>query len=53
MEEEEEHLTSGASARPEITVTYSADNEDQKICGVFFETKSYGVKRKRKSQYAN
>ena len=50
------HLISGASVRPENTVTYSAGNGDQKICGVFFETapfKSYGVKRKRKSQYAN
>ena len=50
------HLTSGASVRPENTVTYSAGNGDQKICGVFFETapfKSYGVKRKRESQYAN
>ena len=50
------HLTSGASVRPENTVTYSAGNRGQKICGVFFETapfKSYGVKRKRKSQYAN
>ena len=43
------HLTSGASVRPERTT-------DVKICEVFFETapfKSYGVKRKRKSQYAN
>ena len=50
------HLTSGASVRPENTVTYSAGNRSQKICGDFFETapfKSYGVKRKRKSQYAN
>ena len=50
------HLTSGASVRPENTVVYSAGNEGQKICGVFFETvpfKSYGVKRKLKSQYAN
>ena len=50
------NLTSGASVRPENTVTYSAGNGGQKICGVFFETapfKSYGVKRKRKSQYAN
>ena len=50
------HLTSGASVRPENTVVYSAGNGGQKICGVFFETapfKSYGVKRKRKSQYAN
>ena len=50
------HLTSGASVRPENTVTYSAENRGQKICRVFFETapfKSYGVKRKRKSQYAN
>ena len=46
------HLTSGASVRPENAVTYPGPN----ICGVFFETasfKSYGVKRKRKSQYAN
>ena len=50
------HLTSGASVRPENTVVYSAGNGGQKICGVFFETapfKSYGVKRKLKSQYAN
>ena len=50
------HLTSGASVRPENTVVYSAGNGGQKICGVFFETapfKSYGVKCKLKSQYAN
>ena len=50
------HLTSGGSVRPENTVTYPAGNRGQKICGVFFETapfKSYGVKLKRKSQYAN
>ena len=50
------HLTSGASVRPENTVVYSAGNGDQKFCGVFFETapfRSYGVKHKRKSQYAN
>ena len=50
------HLTSGASVHPENTVTYSAGNGGQNICGVFFETapfKSYGVKRKRKSQYAD
>ena len=50
------HVTSGASLRPENTVVYSASNGSQKICGVFFETtpfKSYGVKHKRKSQYAN
>ena len=50
------HLTSGASIRPENTLTYPAGNGGQKICGVFFETapfKSYGVKRKLKSQYAN
>ena len=50
------HLTSGASVRPENTVTYLAGNVGQKICGVFFENapfKSYGVKRKRKIQYAN
>ena len=40
------NLTSGASARPENTVTYSAGKEGQKICGVFSETtpfKSCGV----------
>ena len=45
------HLTSGASVHPENTVVYSAGNEGQKICGVFFETppfKSYGVKRTRR-----
>ena len=50
------HLTSGVSVRPENTVVYSADNGGQKICGVFLETalfKSYAVKRKLKSQYAN
>ena len=50
------NLTSGASVRPENTVTYSAGNGGQKICGVFLENapfKSYGVKHKRKSQYAN
>ena len=48
------HLTSGASVRPENTVAYSAGNGGQNMCGVFFETapfKSYGVKRKRKSQF--
>ena len=52
----ESHLTSGAFVRPENTVTYLAGNGGQKICGDFFETaafKSYGVKRKRKSQYNN
>ena len=52
----ESHLTSGAFVRPENTVTYLAGNGGQNICGDFFETapfKSYGVKRKRKSQYAN
>ena len=37
-------------------VTYSAGNEDQKICGDFPETtafKSYAAKHERKSQYAN
>ena len=29
--------TYGASVRPENAVTYSAGNEGQKICGVFFE----------------
>ena len=40
------NLTPGASVRPENTVTYSAGNGDQKICGVFSETapfNSYGV----------
>ena len=32
------HLTSGASVRPENTVTYLAGNGGQKFCGVFFET---------------
>ena len=32
------HLTSGVSVRPENTVTYSAGNEGQNICGVFSET---------------
>ena len=31
------HLTSGASVCPENTVTYSAGNNGQKICGVFSE----------------
>ena len=50
------NLTSGAYVRSENTVTYSAGNGGQKSCGVFFENapfKSYGVKGKRKSQYAN
>ena len=32
------HLTSGASVHPENTVTYSASNEGQNICGVYSET---------------
>ena len=32
------HLTSGASVRPENSVTYSAVNKGQKICGDFSET---------------
>ena len=32
------HLTSGASVRPENTVTYPAGNEGEKHCGVFPET---------------
>ena len=32
------HLTSGASVRPENTVTYLAGNRGRKICGVFSET---------------
>ena len=34
------HLTSGASVRPETSVTYSAGNGGQKICRVFSETAS-------------
>ena len=40
------HLTSGASVRPENSVTYSAGNRGQNLCRVFSETtpfKSYGV----------
>ena len=33
-----QHLTYGASVRPENAVTYSAGNGGQKICGVFSET---------------
>ena len=47
------HLTSGAFVRPENTVMYLAGNGGLKFV---FETapfKSYGVKRKRMSQYAN
>ena len=50
------HLTYGASVRPENTVTHSAGNEGQKICGDLPETtafKSYSAKHERKSQYAN
>ena len=32
------HFISGASVRPENTVTYSPDNEGPSICGVFSET---------------
>ena len=32
------HLTSGASVRPENTVTYLAGNRGRKICGDFSET---------------
>ena len=32
------HLTSGASVRPENTVTYSAGSGGRKICGDFSET---------------
>ena len=32
------HLTSGASVRPENTVTYSAGNGGRNICGDFSET---------------
>ena len=39
------HLTSGASVRPENTVTYSAGNGGPKICGVSLKLlhSSYGV----------
>ena len=40
------HLTSGASVRPENSVTYSTGNRGQKLCVVFSETapfKRYGV----------
>ena len=33
-----QHLTYGASVRPENAVTYSAGNEGQNVCGVFSET---------------
>ena len=32
------HITSGASVRPENTVTYSAGNGSRNICGDFSET---------------
>ena len=32
------YLTSGASLRPEMDVTYSTGNEGQKVCGNFSET---------------
>ena len=35
------HLTSGASVRPETSVTYSAGNGGQKICRFFSETASF------------
>ena len=50
------HLTYGASVRPENSVTYSAGNEGQNICGDLPETtafKSYAAKHERKSQYTN
>ena len=34
------YLTSGASVRPENTVTYPAGTTEVKICGVFFEIAS-------------
>ena len=33
-----QHLTSGASVRPESDTTYSADNEGEKNCSVLPET---------------
>ena len=50
------NLTSGASVRPENSVTYSAGNGGQKICGDFSEAAAFtsnGVKSKLTSQYAN
>ena len=47
------HLTYEVSVYPENAVTYSARNEDQKICGDLPETtafKSYATKHERKSQ---
>ena len=35
-----QHLTSRASVRPVINITYSTGNEGLKICGVFSETAS-------------
>ena len=35
------HLTSGTPVRPENTVTYSAGNGGQNICGVFSENTSF------------
>ena len=50
------HLTYGASAHPENTVTYSVGNEGQNICGDLPEMttlKSYVAKHERKIQYVN
>ena len=44
------HLTYGVSVRPENAVTYSAGNEDQRICGDLPETtafKSYAAKHEQ------
>ena len=51
-----QHLTSRMSNRAIKKHTYSVAYDHQKYCGDFSETtafKSYGVKHKRKSQYAN
>ena len=51
-----QHLTSRTSNRAIKKCTYSVAYNHQKYCGDFSETtefKSYGVKHKRKSQYAN
>ena len=51
-----QHLTSRMSNRAIKKPTYSVAYDHQNYCGDFSETtafKSYGMKHKRKSQYAN
>ena len=38
LSSDKSHLTSGASVRPENSVTYLAGNGGQNICGIFSET---------------